>query len=1611
MFRKTLQKAGALFLAACVLASSIQMPPLQVKASDTNIATSATATASNSEAGNGIARINDGDMSTRWAHDPAATSWVQLTWDTPQTMKSFQISWERLNATAYSLKISEDGNSWTSIWSTTSAPLDNTDRITLDTAVTSKYLKLDITGIEAMNKWQAVSIYELQIYEGDFPEDPNTPHISEDGTHISMPDAPDGGSVRFCADYEQVIGEDGTIYTPLEDKVVKGFYETTVGDEVTKTQEFTVVVPGKYTDDEQANAKPAVAPELQEWHGTTGQFSVLPTSRIIYSAGLEGVAAEFAADYQDIMKAEIQTVEGSLADVKIGDFYLTLGSADEGLGKEGYLMNVGNVVVVEAKETTGAYWATRSILQILKQTKGSIAKGIARDYPKYEVRGFMLDVGRKPFELDTVKAFAKNMAWYKMNNLHLHLSDNLIFHNDYSSMQEAIDNSYTGFRLESGVANDQGETPTSDDVYYTKADFRDFIKHSRLIGVEIIPEFDMPAHALPITRTFQEFMTKESGGNYSWLIEELDIRKPGAVELAKSIWNDYFTGDDPVFDEQTTVHIGTDEFHGSGGNEYFRSFSDQLIEFVQESGRTVRMWGSLTNKNGTTPVRSEGVQLNIWNTGYANPQSMYNQGYELINTLEGANYIVPAAGYYNDYLNAQSVYSSWQPNVIGNLNASAGDDQILGGSYAMWHDSIDTRANGISEYDSFDRFFKPLPSYAARLWGDAKDKTYAEYSEVTAKTGTAPGADLYYEVETATDTVLHYGFEEELTKDSSANGYDATAQVNVTSADTSEGKVLQLAGGESYLETPLNKLGSNSKITMKVKMDADATGEQILCESIDEFGTYGTYAIKASQKNTGKVGFSREGYDFSFNYTLPAGEWKTLTIEGGRENAKLYVDGELVDSNPSIYFATHETTELSAKLAQHNIRKICTLLIPAGRIGSKTKSFKGQIEYVTIGAEMNTSVDISKIDQSELTAGACSTHATEGSIAAMLDGDTSTYWHTNYAAAAEVGSTKDHNHYITLTLNEAKVINKLSYLPRQDNSNGRITEYKIHITKPDNTVVENYASGTWPSNMTEKFASFAPIEAKSVKLEIIESYEKHGTAAEMNLYEEIIITKAQLDSELDRLAAYDSADYTELSWKEFQAVVDVVRNIAENEESTNKDMLYAYTQALKAADVLIEKPEVSKLASEVLDSATVTEEEYTPESYERYQEAVAEAQTVLNNANATDVEISAAWTKLVQAKAELVGKNDTDKAALSEAVINARKQYTELSGYTEASAAAYTAALQAAEDILRSSSATAEQSEEALNNLQEAINGLVATTGLSTAIADAKELDLSSYTEESAAAFTNALKEAETLLGNSAATQAQIDAALQKLNDAKSALQPKPQPSAPTTTGLATAIADAKKLDLSGYTAESAAAFTNALKEAETLIGNPAATQAQVDAALKKLNDAKSALKLKPAVNPPKNDQQTPEETPKNGDTAVIGKVMYKVINADKKTAVQVKNQNTKAKKVTIPDTVKIKGVEFKVTQISANAFKNCKTLKSVVIGKNIRTIGKKAFFGCKKLGKITFKGTKVPKIKKQAFKKTKAKAKVFAPKKMKKNALNRLKKNLKKAGLSKKAVYKKSKK
>ena len=164
----------------------------------------------------------------------------------------------------------------------------------------------------------------------------------------------------------------------------------------------------------------------------------------------------------------------------------------------------------------------------------------------------------------------------------------------------------------------------------------------------------------------------------------------------------------------------------------------------------------------------------------------------------------------------------------------------------------------------------------------------------------------------------------------------------------------------------------------------------------------------------------------------------------------------------------------------------------------------------------------------------------------------------------------------------------------------------------------------------------------------------------------------------------------------------------------------------------------------------------------------------------------------------------------------------------------------------------------------------------------------------------------------------------------------------------------------------------------------------------------------KPGTSEPIQKPSKPEYLKKG--TKFIGpdKNQYKVTCADGKTFTVAYLKPKKGVKgtVKIPDSITVNHVTYKVTEIAANAFKNCKKLKKVTIGINVNSIGKRAFYGCSKLQTIKVKTSKLTgsRVGKQAFKGLNKKAVIKVPKKQ----LKAYKRLFRVKGVGKKVTIKK---
>lgn len=940
-----------------------------------NVARGVNATADSVEANTlGAAKAVDGNTtssSSRWASAVDATAsrdggphWIYVDLGQQRDVKCVRVFWEMRKAKGYKIQIANgdsapaaDSSDWQTVYTNNGHPSGKIDLITLDQVHRARFVRLYIdhntyADPDGGVAWGNVSIYELEVFGGTPKMDMNgladaikveAPKKGDTQLKVTLPTSDEYDVTYNGTDYEQVIGaqaEDGTIpiYQPIVDTQVKASFKVTKkSDKNTYAfKEIPVTVPGKFQVEAGDNVAPEVLPQLREWKGRSGSFAPTAQTRVVYDNDeFKTTADELAADYKDLFGSELAVVKGSAANA--GDIFLSK-TTDKSLGlqDEGYLMEIGDSVSVKAETKTGAYWSTRTILQALKTGNGSIPQGITRDYPLYKVRGLILDVGRKTFSLDWLKQMSKQLSWFKLNDFQVHLSDNYIWVEEYSD--DTVNTAYNGFRLESDIkkGGNNGKNKadlTSTDMWYSKDDFREFIQHSRDLGVNIVPEFDMPAHSLALTNVRPDLRTPKSkthrGNDHLNLAGKYDE----SLAFALSIWDEYLTGSDPVFDSQTMVHIGADEYEADG--TAYRKFVNDLFEHVEASGRTARVWGSLTQIKGDGSVQVSGKgaagehrQMNLWSTGWAKMDEMYKLGFDLINCVDSKYYIVPNAGYYYDYLNDNTVYNS-AVNSYGNVTIPAGDEQMIGGAFAVWNDMCGKKENGISEYDVYDRITNSAGLYAAATWG--KGSADVSGAKATAKKlGDAPNTNFGYKTTAnAEGTVMQLGMDD--AKDASGNGnsLNLKSAKNAEVVDVDFKKALELKGGKSYvaLDSNLETAGLGNDLRVKVKRtDATSDKDQILFES-----PYGS--IKAVQAKTGKVGITRENRDYSFNYTLPVNEWVELEFKNeGMGKVSLYVNGKLKET-----------------IGQDGNNKLkATCMFPVKRIGSRTNAFTGYVDDVRL---------------------------------------------------------------------------------------------------------------------------------------------------------------------------------------------------------------------------------------------------------------------------------------------------------------------------------------------------------------------------------------------------------------------------------------------------------------------------------------------------------------------------------------------------------------------------------------------------------------------------------------------------------------------------------------
>ncbi|WP_369174237.1 family 20 glycosylhydrolase [Streptomyces sp. R28] len=475
---------------------------------------------------------------------------------------------------------------------------------------------------------------------------------------------------------------------------------------------FAASVPAVAEEEQRAPATPVTVPALADWTPAAGSYTYERSARLVAdSASERRIADTLADDLRDAGHGTAGVVRGG---VRPGDIVIDVQPSRTSLGAEGYELRAGKRLSVTAATETGAFYGTRTLLQLLAQSD-RIPAGRTVDVPRYQERGVGVCACYIHVSMPWLENLVREMAYHKLSQLLLELKVKSDAHPE---------------------ANTWG--------YYTKDEIRRLVALGEKYHVEIIPEINSPGHMDPWIENRPDLQLTDSDGNKQ--PSRLDITRPEAFAYYAGLIDEYAQ----VF-TSTSWHMGADEYMlGSDFAKYPQILKyaqdrygpdatpqDAFIDFVNRvyahaaaKGRKLRIWNDGLTGANTAPVAA-GTTVEHWLNVAVKPSRLIAQGYPLMNAAY-ALYLV-RGGFHSD---TKGLYDqSWDPRSFeGERLASR--DGITGAKISLWPDN----GRGETENEVAVALWPALRHIAQATWGDPHpDATYAQFATRGTAVGHAPG--------------------------------------------------------------------------------------------------------------------------------------------------------------------------------------------------------------------------------------------------------------------------------------------------------------------------------------------------------------------------------------------------------------------------------------------------------------------------------------------------------------------------------------------------------------------------------------------------------------------------------------------------------------------------------------------------------------------------------------------------------------------------------------------------------------------------------------------------------------------------------------------------------
>jgi hexosaminidase len=466
----------------------------------------------------------------------------------------------------------------------------------------------------------------------------------------------------------------------------------------------------------------------------SSNFAITPATVISFEPSDERVG-RIARELSRLLGSALEAapaVRQASGQPAAGSVHLAVRPDNAALGEEGYDLTIApDGIRMVANQPAGLFYGVQTLRQLLpwsieyeaaRPRPISVPTGRIVDSPRFAWRGSMLDVARHFFDVDAVKHYIDLIALYKVNRLHLHLSDD------------------QGWRIEikswPNLTKHGGSTEVGGGAggYYTQEQYADLVKYAQDRFITLVPEIDMPGHTNAALASYPELNCDGKAPplysgievGFSTFCVDKDVTYRFITDVVREIG---------ALTPGPHFHVGGDEVQKLSADQ-FRQFIERVQTIVEAQGKQMIGWGDIA------PARLLPTTI----VQHWRPEASH------VAAAKGAKFIMsPASKSYLDHkydkttvlglnwageIEVRTAYE-WDP--VSELAAHP-PESIIGVEAPLWTETLADVAD--LEYMAFPR----LPAAAEIGWSPASARKWEDFSARLAAHGprlTALGVNFY----------------------------------------------------------------------------------------------------------------------------------------------------------------------------------------------------------------------------------------------------------------------------------------------------------------------------------------------------------------------------------------------------------------------------------------------------------------------------------------------------------------------------------------------------------------------------------------------------------------------------------------------------------------------------------------------------------------------------------------------------------------------------------------------------------------------------------------------------------------------------------------------------